>query len=92
MGQKVYQLSREELQSLVTPGVDPWSEADMLLEMIKGKEIKFRICDDKFEFMHVRAIILESEKDMPGADKLLVEDWAGRVQPKPWAIKIIETL
>ncbi len=86
---KVFRLDREALQALVGPGVDPWTDEDVLLGMVKGKEVIVPLKDEKFENFEIRGIIMESQDEAPGAAKLLIDDWQGRVRPKTWAIKLL---
>lgn len=84
-----YRLDREALQALVGPGVDPRTDEDILLEMVKGKEVFVPLKDEQFSNFETRAMILESADQAPGAAILLIEDWQGHVRPRAWAIKLL---
>ncbi len=85
-----FKIDREELQNIVGKEVDPHSEPDHLLNILKGKEANLWLMTEIFEHVKVRGIILSSINEMPGAVDLWVEDWKGRTLPEPWAIKVLE--
>ena len=87
---KEFQIERESLQGVVGQAVDPNSEADAVLEALKGKEARFLLGDEKFEMMEVKGIVSEWAERLPGSAKLWPYDWKGRRHSKPWAIKILE--
>ena len=84
-----YRLDREALRMLVGAGVDPWTDEDVLLQMVKGKELCVPLKDEKFENFEARAVILESADDKPGAARLLIEDWQGHIRPRVWGIQLL---
>jgi hypothetical protein len=45
-----------------------------------------------FERKVVRAIVAESEGDLPGGEPLWITDWVEKRQEKPWSIRVLEEL
>ena len=85
-----FRLDREELQNILGREVDPYSEPNSLLNILKGKEASLWLVTERYEHVKVKGIILGSISEMPGAVELWVENWKGSTLPEPWAIKVLE--
>ncbi len=85
-----FRIDREELQNLFGKEVDPYSDPNCLLEVVRGKEATVWVKTERFEQVKVKAIFLGPTAEMAGTAELWVEDWKGRLWPKPWAIKVSE--
>ena len=56
-----------------------------------GEIVETYIVDrETYQHIYVRAIISEDPAKLPDADILWVRDYKGKLEPKPWAIKVIE--
>ncbi len=85
-----YRIDRGEIQNIVGKQVDPYLELSLVLNMVKGKEVKLWLKTERFEQVQVRGIIWSRTEEVPEAVELWVEDWQGHVSPEPWAIKVLE--
>ena len=60
-------------------------------EIESGKIIETYVFDhETYERVCVKAIISKDPSRLPNGEKLWVRDFKGKLQPEPWAIKIIE--
>lgn len=87
---KVFLMDRETLHEVVGPQVDRNEEMLIVMDRIKGKEIKTPLRDENFAMVKVRGIV--SDKAQPNSSKMVLEDWKGNKLPKPWSIKILEII
>lgn len=87
---KVFLMDRETLHEVVGPQVDRNEEMLVVMEKIKGKEIKAALRDESFALVKVRGIVLE--KSLPNSSKMVLEDWKGNKLPEPWSIKVLEII
>ncbi len=62
-------------------------------EIEQGKPIETYVFDAQtYERRYVRAIISKPPKKLEDGENLWVRDFQGRLEPEPWAIRIIEEL
>jgi len=62
-------------------------------DVASGKEIEVNLYNkETYEVVSVRAIMIESPDQSTEGDILWVRDFNGRVEEKPWKVKIIERL
>lgn len=47
---------------------------------------------ETLERKYVRAVISRSSGKLPGSEKLWMVNFQGKMEPEPWAIKILEEL
>lgn len=85
--EKEFLMDRETLHELVGPQVSRDEEMLVVMERIKGKEIKAVLRDENFARAEVRGILL---KDSTAGSRLLLEDWKGNKLPDRWSIKVLE--
>jgi hypothetical protein len=72
-------------------------EYDTFIENIsdlkEGEEIELTVRDlSNLKAVDVRGIISKSQEKLSGSSKLWIRDLMGRLDPDPWAIKILENI
>ncbi len=62
-------------------------------ELKEGEPIELTIRDlSNLKTIDVRGIVSRSQEKLPGSSKLWIRDLMGRLNPEPWAIKILENI
>ena len=87
---KVFLMDRESLHEVVGPQVNRDEEMLVVMEKIKGKEIKAALRDENFALVKLRGIV--SDKALSNSSKMVLEDWKGNKLPKPWFLKVLEII
>jgi len=72
-------------------------EYDTFIENIsdlkEGEEIELTVRNlSNLKAVDVRGIISKSQEKLSGSSKLRIRDLMGRLDPDPWAIKILENI
>lgn len=73
------------------------THAQKLRDLRDGQEITFFVQDltpgpRKYDGQIVKAVIYSSKDKLPDGDVLWIRSSLGALQPKPWAMKIVERL
>ena len=87
---KVFLMDRESLHEIVGSQVNRDEEMLIVMDKIKGKEIKASLRDENFALVKLRGIV--SDKALPNSSKMVLEDWKGNKLPKPWFLKVLEII